>query len=170
MPLTLTALNQMPREDFVNAVGWIFEGSPWVAEQSWATRPWGSVSMLHQAMCAMVEKAPIAAKLALIRAHPDLGSRAKMAEASVSEQKGAGLDSLNPDEYERIGRLNQEYTTKFGFPFIFAVKGKTKHDVFAALDARLNNSKEDELETALAEIYRIAGFRLRDAVKEDERA
>lgn len=165
MPVTLAALNSMPREEFVNALGWAFEGSPWVAEQAWATRPWASVSMLQGAMCATVKRAPIAMKLALIRAHPDLGSRAKMADASTAEQKGAGLDSLGPEEYGRIQRLNREYTAKFGFPFIFAVKGKTKGDVFAALDARLGNRKEDELEAALSEIYKIAGFRLNDRVE-----
>lgn len=167
MPLRLEALNTLPREAFVEALGWVFEGSPWVAEGAWPTRPWNSVNMLHAAMCATVERAPIAMKLALIRAHPDLGSRARMAEASVSEQKGAGLDRLNPDEYERIQQLNRAYTLKFGFPFILAVKGKTKGEVFAALESRLDHRKEEELETALAEIYKIADFRLWDAVEED---
>lgn len=168
MPLCLEALNSLPREAFVKALGWVFEGSPWVAEGAWPTRPWNSVNMLHAAMCATVERAPSTMKLALIRAHPDLGSRARMAEASVSEQKGAGLDRLSPEEYERIQRLNRAYTLKFGFPFILAVKGKTKAEVFTVLERRLGHHKEEELETALAEIYTIAGFRLREAIEEDK--
>lgn len=165
MPLALATLNQMSREDFVKAVGWVFEGSPWVAEQVWVTRPWSSVGVLHRAMCEMVERAPVAAKLTLIRAHPDLGSRAKMAEASVIEQKGAGLDSLSPDEYEQIQNLNQRYTAKFGFPFIFAVKGKTRLEVLAAMHRRMDNSRADELEEALGQIYQIARLRLSDSLE-----
>jgi len=113
----------------------------------------------------MVERAPVAAKLTLIRAHPDLGSRAKMAEASVIEQKGAGLDSLSPDEYEQIQNLNQRYTAKFGFPFIFAVKGKTRLEVLAAMHRRMDNSRADELEEALGQIYQIARLRLSDSLE-----
>lgn len=164
--MRLEALNLSSREAFVESLGWVFEGSPWVAEETWPTRPWNNVDTLHAAMCAMVERAPIARKLALIRAHPDLGSRAKMAQASLSEQKGAGLDQLSPEEYERLQRRNREYTQKFGFPFILAVKGKTKEEVFAALEERLGRSKEEELEAALAQIYAIAGFRLREAIEE----
>jgi len=164
--MRLEALNLSSREAFVESLGWVFEGSPWVAEETWPTRPWNNVDTLHSAMCAMVERAPIARKLALIRAHPDLGSRAKMAQASLSEQKGAGLDQLSPEEYKRLQHRNREYTQKFGFPFILAVKGKTKEEVFAALEERLGRSKEEELETALAQIYAIAGFRLREAIEE----
>ncbi|PZA08468.1 2-oxo-4-hydroxy-4-carboxy-5-ureidoimidazoline decarboxylase [Meiothermus sp. PNK-Is4] len=160
----LSAINQMDRAAFVEAVGWVFEGSPWVAERAWATRPWASVEGLHQAMCQMVEMAPIALKLDLIRAHPDLGSRARMAEASAREQKGAGLDTLAPEEFDRLQRLNRSYREKFGFPFILAVRGKTKGEVLQALEERLEHDKQTELEAALEQIYRIAWWRLSEVV------
>lgn len=164
--MTLTEINQLSREAFVEAVGWVFEHSPWIAAQAWESRPWQHLEALHRAMVRCVEDAPLEAKLALIRAHPDLGSRAQMAQASVREQKGAGLDSLSAEELARIKRLNQQYTQKFGFPFILAVKGKTKHDVFAAMEARLDHSPEAELQTALEEIYKIAHFRLADLLSQ----
>ncbi|HEU4742600.1 MAG TPA: 2-oxo-4-hydroxy-4-carboxy-5-ureidoimidazoline decarboxylase [Meiothermus sp.] len=162
--LNLSEVNRLDHEAFVERLGWVFEHSPWVAERAWATRPWTSVEMLHQAMCQMVEAAPIALKLALIRAHPDLGSRARMAAASVQEQQGAGLDTLTPEEFDRLQSLNRAYTEKFGFPFILAVRGLTKRDILQALEERLERDQETEFEAALEQIYRIAGFRLSEAV------
>ncbi len=168
MKYTLEQISQMSQADFISAIGWIFEHSPWVAEQVWPQRPWVSASSLHQAMCNIVQKASNSAKLALIQAHPDLGTRAKMADASVSEQKGAGLDRLSLEEFERIQQLNQAYVQKFGFPFIFAVKGKSKEDIFASMESRLPNSLEAEFEEALSQIYKIAGFRLADILEGSE--
>ncbi|GEM82885.1 MAG: hypothetical protein KatS3mg073_1194 [Meiothermus sp.] len=160
--MTLAEMNQLSREAFVEAVGWVFEHSPWIALQAWESRPWDSLKALHRAMVRCVQEAPKEAQLALIRAHPDLGSRARMAPASVSEQKGAGLDALSPEEFQHIQALNQAYTAQFGFPFILAVRGKTKADVLRAMEQRLQNHPELEFQTALEEIYKIAYFRLAD--------
>lgn len=160
--MNLTALNQLSREAFVERLGWVFEHSPWVAEQTWEYRPWPSLEALHQSMVQVVKAAPLEAQLALIRAHPDLGSRVRMAQASVVEQKSAGLDALTPAELERIQRLNRAYTDRFGFPFILAVRGKTKAEIFKAMEERLLNPPDLEFETALEEIYKIARFRLAD--------
>lgn len=165
--MNLEALHQLSREAFVEQVGWVFEHSPWIAEQAWAHRPWASPEALHQSLVQVVQQAPREAQLALIRAHPDLGSRTRMAPASVAEQKGAGLGALTPAELERIEALNQAYTAKFGFPFILAVRGKTRQDVFVALEQRLHNTPEVEFQTALEEIYKIARFRLADLLAQD---
>ncbi|RIH88878.1 Uric acid degradation bifunctional protein PucL [Meiothermus luteus] len=160
--MTLDELNRLSLEEFVEKVGWVFEDSPWIARAAWESRPWKSLEALHQSLVGVVQKAPREAQLALIRAHPDLGSRARMAEASRAEQRGAGLDTLTPAEYERIQALNRAYTERFGFPFILAVRGKGKAEVFQAMEARLENDLEAEFQTALSEIYKIAYFRLAD--------
>ena len=115
-------------------------------------------------MAAVVDAAPREAKLALIRAHPELASRTKMADASVKEQAGAGLDQCSPEEFEAFQRLNGQYNARFGFPFIFAVKGATRADILRAFEVRLSNDPETEFETAIAQIHRIAGFRLADLI------
>ena len=69
-------------------------------------------------MVAIVQAMSPQEKLALIQAHPDLGSRVAMAEASVAEQSGVGLDQLSAAEYEQFQQLNQQYRQTFGFPFI----------------------------------------------------
>jgi OHCU decarboxylase len=165
--MNLATLNQLSKEAFVEQLGWVFEHSPWVAEKAWEHRPWASLEALHHSLVQAVQEAPKEAQLALIRAHPDLGSRARMAQASVAEQKGAGLDALTPAEFERIQTLNRAYTDKFGFPFILAVRGKSKADVFKAMEERLPNPPELEFQTALEEIYKIARFRLADLLGQD---
>ncbi|HUR33975.1 MAG TPA: 2-oxo-4-hydroxy-4-carboxy-5-ureidoimidazoline decarboxylase [Vicinamibacterales bacterium] len=162
--MTLEELNASDREAFVAVVGWLFEDSPWVAERAWADRPFASPEALLAAMTAAVAGADRARQLALLRAHPDLGARARMSEASEGEQAGAGLDRLTPVEYEQLQRLNTEYRERFGFPFLFAVRGSTTHDVLAALSTRLGASAEQEFEEALRQVYQIAAFRMRDAL------
>ena len=103
--------------------------------------------------------------MALLRAHPDLGTRARISAASTAEQSGAGLDRLTPDEFERLQRLNSAYRDKFGFPFLFAVKGSTKYDILQALERRIQASPDAERQEALRQVYRIAEFRLRDTIK-----
>jgi OHCU decarboxylase len=162
--MTLDEMNASDRDAFVAELGWIFEDSPWAAERAWRHRPFDSLDALHRAMIGEVSAAARDEQLALLRAHPDLGSRARMTNASTGEQAGAGLDRLTPDEFERLRQLNTAYREKFGFPFLLAVKGSTKHDVLAALAARLGATPDEELAEALRQVYRIAWFRLQDAV------
>lgn len=166
MKMKLDAINQMDRETFVRALGGIFEHSPWVAEGSWEARPFGSAAALHEAMTQVVRSSPEETILALLRAHPDLGTRLAVTDYSASEQSGAGLDRLTPEEYEHISALNKRYVEKFGFPFILAVKGKNKEEIVAAMEARVLNGEREEREEALVQIGRITRFRLEDLVEE----
>jgi|KBSMisStandDraft_5_1062788.scaffolds.fasta_scaffold178155_1 2-oxo-4-hydroxy-4-carboxy-5-ureidoimidazoline decarboxylase len=163
--MTLAELNARDRDAFVAALGWIFEDSPWVAERAWARRPFVSVEALHQAMIDVVQQASEPEQLALLRAHPDLGTRGRISDASTGEQRGAGLDRLGREEDASLQRLNDEYRRRFGFPFLFAVKGSTKEDVLTALEARVGRSRDEELIEALRQVYRIAGFRLEDVLR-----
>ena len=160
--MTLSELNATDRSSFVSALGWIFETSPWVAEQAWEKKPFATVDALHDAMASAVSAASAAEQLALLRAHPDLGTRARMSDASSREQENAGLDALTRDELDRLVKLNAAYRKKFGFPFLYAVKGSTKHVILAALERRLLSTRDAEHEEALRQVYRIARFRLEE--------
>jgi len=158
--MTLSELNSRDRHGFVNAVGWVFEHSAWVAERAWAQRPFNTLDALHEAMTAQVASATLDEQLTLLRAHPDLGTRANVSDASAAEQTGAGLDTLAGRELERLHALNAAYRDKFGFPFLYAVKGSTKEDILNALEKRLLSARDAELGEALRQVYRIARFRL----------
>jgi len=158
--MTIAELNLLDQAGFIQAVGWIFEDSPWVAERAFHARPFASLDALHGIMAEKVENATFAERLALLKAHPDLGARARLSPASTSEQAGVGLDRLTPSEFEQLQRLNAAYRTRFGFPFLLAVKDSTTHDILRALQARMESAPEDEFREALRQVYRIARFRL----------
>ena len=160
--MTISQLNALGVNDFVDQVGWVFENSSWVARRAWKYRPFASLDDLHTRMTSEVACASTNEKLALLRAHPDLGTRAKVSESSAREQAGAGLDQLTPVEFARLHQCNEAYKQKFGFPFLFAVKGSSKVRIMQALEARLQATPEEEFQEALRQVYRIAHFRLED--------
>ena len=158
--MTLAEANACPSDRFIEVLGGVFEASPWVAEGTLARRPFANVKALHEAMSQVVEQSSEAQKLALLRAHPELGARARMSAASAGEQTGAGLDRLAKDRYDNLRDWTGEYRRRFGFPFIFAVKGAAVGDIMCALMLRLDSTREEELRQALWEVNRIAWFRL----------
>ncbi len=163
--MTIAEVNAMSQAEFIERVGWVFEHSPWVAERAWIRRPFADLAGLHAAMWEQVSAATREQQLSLLRAHPDLGTRARMSDASSGEQAGAGLDRLTPEEFERLQTANATYRKTFDFPFLFAVKGSTKFDILEAIERRVHSSWEAEFQTALDQVFRIAGFRLQDLVQ-----
>lgn len=161
---SFAALSTTSKADFVAALAGIFEHTPWIAEQAHAARPFVNVGSLHRAMVAALAAAPDEAKLALIRAHPELAGKeaaaGTMTAESVGEQASAGLDRCTRDELARLRELNARYRARHGFPFVIAVKGRSKNDILAALEARLRNESADEFQRCLDEIAKIARLRL----------
>jgi 2-oxo-4-hydroxy-4-carboxy-5-ureidoimidazoline decarboxylase len=163
--VTLQELNALDRNQFVERVGWVFEHSPWTAFRAWEKRPFSSIDALHRALEREVVSAGPHQQLELLRAHPDLGTRATMSASSTGEQAGAGLDRLPPELFARLQQLNTAYRDKFGFPFLFAVKGSTVAQILEALETRLEDSQENERAEALRQASRIARFRLDELLK-----
>jgi OHCU decarboxylase len=153
----------LDRDAFIARFGPVYEASPWVAEAVWPAAARGKLDepeALARAMRRAVDDAPLERRLALIRAHPQLAVAGAMAEASVREQRGAGLDMCSPDELAAFRDLNAAHFARFGHPFIVAVKGLSRGEILAAFARRLENDPEVEFATALAQIHRIAEFRL----------
>lgn len=170
MTVSLAELNACSDSDFIAALGAIFEHSPWVAEAVSGKRPYASIGALHGEMVAAIAAAGRDPQLTLIRAHPDLAGKAALAgeltAESTSEQKGAGLDRLTSEEYERFHALNDAYKARFGFPFILAVRSHDKHSILDAFERRLAHDEDEEIAEALAQIARIGEFRLNDLIED----
>ena len=168
--LTLEGINRLGRDEFVARLGSVFEGSPWVAQRVWVSRPFGSFAELYGAMGGVVSEASMERQMALIRAHPDLAGKAAVAgeltPESTGEQASAGLDSLTQGEYEAFTEMNRTYRERFGFPMIVCVREHTKESILRNAGSRLQNSREQEVETALGEIAKIARLRLKDLVEQ----
>jgi OHCU decarboxylase len=158
----------MSKALFVELFGDVFEHSPWIAERSYdagLTTTQDTAEGLHAAMVHVLSEASREQKLALIRAHPDLAGRLKLADLTVdsrSEQSSAGLSSLTEQERNRFLALNDAFRQKFGFPFIMAVKGRSKEEILAAFEERLEHNPEQEFDTAIVQIELIALLRLKD--------
>jgi OHCU decarboxylase len=161
--------SRMPRALFIERFGDIYEHTPVIAERAHRAglRPSADTADgLHAVMATVMRAMGREEKLALIRAHPDLAGRLALAKQltvdSTREQGSAGLDRLTAEELARFTGLNDGYKAKFGFPFIFAVKGKTKDDILASFESRMNNGADAEFDEALRQIERIALLRLKD--------
>jgi 2-oxo-4-hydroxy-4-carboxy-5-ureidoimidazoline decarboxylase len=146
----------------------IYEHSPWVPERLFSNEVNENLNKeyLQQKMKSIVENASKQEKLDLIRSHPELGNKLKkideLTEFSKEEQKSAGLDQCNEEEFEVLTQLNKQYRNQFQFPFIIAVKGLSKNDIINEMKKRVYNSKEEEFETAMKEIHKIASLRIND--------
>jgi OHCU decarboxylase len=117
-------------------------------------------------MCAVLRSATHEQRLGVLNAHPDLAGKLAVAGQltadSTAEQASAGLDKCSPEEYERLQALNEAYKAKFGFPFVMAVKGRSRTEIIQAFEERVNNDAETEFTTALQQVERIALLRLDD--------
>lgn len=164
--MTLEQINALDRPAFTAALGHLFEHSPWVAEETWARRPFRDAVHLHAELCATMTSAPCVRQLALIRAHPDLAGRlaldGKLTPESSREQASAGLNRLSIQEIVTFQQLNDTYRTRFGFPFVICARLNDRSAILAAMQSRLANPPRQEHASALAEIGKIAWLRLDD--------
>lgn len=158
----IAEINALSEGAFIAAFGDVAEHSPWVAQAAAAERPFHDREHMIRSFAAVLSRADRAAQLDLIRAHPDLASRARLTADSAREQSGAGLDSLTAEEFARFTDFNARHKAAFGFPFILAVKGASKHQILAAFAERIDRSYDEELAITLDQVGRIIRFRLEE--------
>ena len=163
----LPAPASLDRSTFVARFGGIYEHSPWIAEAAFDAGLDVGVedpSRLAANFARHVEAAGRGPQLALLRAHPELVGKlaiaGKLGTDSRVEQSSAGLDRCTPEQFDRFQQLNATYTTKFGFPFIIAVRGLDRSMILAEFERRVTNAPDDEFRTALDQVHRIARLRL----------
>ena len=159
--------SRLNRPDFIARFGGVYEHSPWIAEAAYDAGlgpEADEIDVLHGRMAAILLGADRGAQLSVLRAHPDLAGKAAVAGQltvdSRREQAGAGIDQCSAAEFARFGELNGAYRQKFGFPFIMAVTGAGKAEILAAFETRIHHGIDEEFALALAQVNKIAGFRL----------
>jgi 2-oxo-4-hydroxy-4-carboxy-5-ureidoimidazoline decarboxylase len=161
---TISEINALPLFEYTRVIGPAFEHSPWIAEKAWTKRPFGSLEKLHDALCQSVRESSVQKQIDLICAHPDLVGRVVLTAESSQEQASAGLDNLTEKEIELFKKNNQAYREKFGFPFVICARLNKKDAILRGFEERLKNSREQEIKTALEEVFKIAQLRLEDLV------
>jgi OHCU decarboxylase len=157
----------MTKAQFIEAFGGVFEHSPWVAKRAYKLElgsAHDSAAGVHNALCRAFRCASQDKRLGVLTAHPDLAGKLaqakRLTDASTAEQASAGLDALSDEERETFEQLNAHYTAKFSFPFIIAVKDKTKASILAAFERRIEQDREAEFAEACRQVERIARLRL----------
>jgi OHCU decarboxylase len=175
VPRPIWAINQMTAAEFGTLFAGVFEHTPWIAAKAALEQPFPSKQALVGAMAKALLAAPEEDQLAVLRAHPMLGGdaakRGEVTASSRTEQAGLGLDRMEGDEEAAFAAMNIAYQQRFGFPFIIAVKGqRDRAAILAALTRRFDKTPDAERQTALAEVVKIAGFRVDALINEDPAA
>ncbi|AOX19401.1 2-oxo-4-hydroxy-4-carboxy-5-ureidoimidazoline decarboxylase [Kozakia baliensis] len=153
-------------EVFVARFGDLYEHSPWIAREAWRARPFADADAFLAALSAVVRRSGEKKQRALVQAHPELarkfGVDSELGRLSASEQAGAGLDRLSPEEFTQFRALNDAYRARFDMPFVICVRKADKASIRSELERRLAQSLKEELEEALRQIDQIAALRLKD--------
>ena len=174
--LTLAQLNDADQARFTALLDGIYEHSPWIAQATWAQRPFQSLAHLKHALAQTVREASVEQQLDLIRAHPELAGKAMSAGTltteSTGEQARAGLTACTPEELQHIRQLNHDYGARFGFPFVLCVRGPRgtglgKRQIIDTFERRLSGHPDFERAEALRQINRIVEIRLADKFAAD---
>jgi len=163
--ISLAALNEAPKSEFMRVLGDIVEHSPWVAERAFRRRPFLSLDDLNAKLMNCIRESSDAEKIELFNRHPELAGRealaGEMTESSTSEQGRLGLARLQPSQNERLSRLNRDHRARFGFPFITALRLHRDLDsVMREGETSLNNGLEAEVDRTLKQISAIVYGRL----------
>ena len=160
----INKINKLTKSEFVKVFANIFEKAGWIAEELYKQKPFKDFDELSSKMMNIFEISSKEKKLKILNDHPDLGDKAKinlLTPDSLKEQTSVGLDQCTKEEFSEFKKLNDAYK-KFGFPFILAVKGKSKIEILNNFRARVNSEDKIEFEEAVRQVKKIATLRLEE--------
>ena len=158
-------VNKLSKSDFISVFGNVFEKTDWIAEKTYALKPFNNFQELFSKMVKIFENSKKENHLEILNAHPDLVVEKQLTDDSRKEQNNANLNQCSDLEFEEFKKLNKEYKKKFKFPFIIAVKGKNKEEILNNFRQRITNDINLEFEEAKKQVKKIASFRLSEIIK-----
>ena len=153
-------INLLTEKEFLSLFGNIFEKSDWIAIKAFELKPFKNAKDLSDKMIDIFEKSSKEKIIEIFNLHPKLAIEKKLTSFSSKEQIGAKLNTCTEEELAEFKNLNEQYQTKFAFPFIIAVKGKSKNDILNSFRKRIENNFNDEFEEAKQQVKKIASLRL----------
>ena len=165
----INKINKLSQSEFIKVFANIFENSIWIAEELYKQKPFVSFKELSLKMLDIFENANKKKQLITINAHPDLADKTKIGSLTAEsnkEQAGVGLDQCTEEEFEEFKKLNETYKKKFGFPFIYAVKNKSKKEILSNFRQRASYDISVEFNEAIKQVKKIASLRLNELNKE----
>ena len=160
----INKINKLSQSEFTKVFANIFENASWIAEELYKQKPFKDFNELSSKMMNIFEISSKEKKIKILNDHPDLGNKTKISsltQDSLKEQKTAGLDQCTKEEFNEFKKLNDAYK-KFGFPFILAVKNKSKIEILSNFRKRINSEPQIEFEEAVKQVKKIASLRLKN--------
>ena len=160
----INKINKLPQSEFIKIFANIFENARWIAEELYVQKPFNDFEELSSKIFNIFENATKDKQLKILNAHPDLANKTKISlltPDSLKEQTSAGLDQCTEEEFSEFKKLNDTYK-KFGFPFILAVKEKTKIEILNNFRKRISSDPEIEFDEAVKQVKQIASLRLKE--------
>ena len=164
----INKINKLSQSEFIKVFANIFENSSWIALELYKKKPFNNFENLSTKMLDIFDRITKEKQLRIFKAHPDLADKTKidsLTPNSKKEQSNAGLDQCSKEEFVEFRNLNDKYKKKFGFPFIYAVKGKTKKEILSNFRQRVSCDINVEFEEAKKQVKKIAGLRLNEINK-----
>ena len=102
--------------------------------------------------------------------HPQIGNTSDLKTGEDTEswarEEQAGVNDAGEDLKNKLANANKEYIEKFGYQFIINATGKSADELFTALEQRLQNSPEVEMDIAMSEQLGITRIRLEKLLQE----
>ena len=160
----INKINKLSQSKFTKVFANIFENARWIAKELYSKKPFNNFEELSSKMLNIFETTTKEKQLEILKAHPDLANKAKISlltSDSLKEQTSAGLDQCTEEEFNEFKKLNDIYK-KFGFPFILAVKGKTKTEILNNFRKRISSDPKIEFDEAVEQVKLIASLRLKE--------
>tara|TARA_B100001123_G_scaffold47984_1_gene48672 strand:+ start:30 stop:545 length:516 start_codon:yes stop_codon:yes gene_type:complete len=167
----INKINSLSKSLFTELFGNVFENASWIAEKLYEQKPFENFEDLSKKMMDIFENTNKENKLKILNSHPDLADKTKIGKLtsdSNEEQNSAGLDKCTIKEFEEFKNLNEKYKKKFNFPFIYAVKGKSKIEVLNNFKERVAYDINTEFEEAKKQVKKIANLRLTEINKNEK--
>ncbi|RLU03613.1 MAG: 2-oxo-4-hydroxy-4-carboxy-5-ureidoimidazoline decarboxylase [Ketobacter sp.] len=162
--LTLQQFNALSEADAADVLRQCCAAEAWINAMV-ASRPYDTLSaVLQQAdkHWATMDEANL---LEAFSAHPQIGNvdtlRAKYANTKVlASGEQSAVSDADETTLQALATGNQDYLEKNGFIFIVCATGKSADEMLALLQARLPNSRAQELTNAAEEQRKITALRL----------
>jgi OHCU decarboxylase len=161
----LDKINNLSKSDFISTFGNVFEKTDWIAKKTYKLKPFNSLEELFSKMIEIFENSKKKNHLEILNAHPDLAIKKKLTADSKKEQNNANLNECSEQEFKEFKKLNEEYKKKFEFPFITAVKGKTRKKILNKFRQRITGNIDLEFKEAKKQVKKIARIRLEQIIK-----
>ncbi len=162
--MDLETFNQLDHDQATQHITQCCAAQRWVAAVM-AARPFRDLSALIEAANDSWQNMGESDFLEAFSAHPQIGNvetlRAKFAntKAIAAGEQGA-VAHAEESTLTQLAEKNQAYLARFGFIFIVCATGKSADEMLTLLNARLDNTRTQEIKIASEEQHKITLLRL----------